>query len=54
MRKSLKICIIIKHVIEAEDTMKHSAECPSNYFSNTFTLNQAEQTRKEYILSKLC
>ena len=46
MRENLK-SIIIKNVIEAEHTMMHSAERPSNYFSDTFTHNQAEQIKKE-------
>ena len=37
MRENLKISIIIKNVIEAEDTMMHSAERPSNYFFPTLS-----------------
>ena len=47
MHENLKLSIIIKNVREAEDTMMRSAERPSNYFSNTFTHNQAEQIKKE-------
>ena len=36
VRENLKISIIIKNVIEAEDTMIHSAERPSNYFFQHF------------------
>ena len=35
-RKSKKISIIVKNVKEAEDTMMHNAECPSNYFFQHF------------------
>ena len=44
MRKNLKkISIVIKNVIGSEDTLIHEASRPSNYFSKTFTHNQAEQ-----------
>ena len=41
--------IVIKSVIRSEDTMMHKAERPSNYFSNTFTHNQAEKIKKTVI-----
>ena len=47
MRENLKNKHHYQNVIEADDTMMHSAERPSNYFSNTFTHNQAEQIKKE-------
>ena len=34
------------HVIGSEDTLMHKAERPSNYSSNTFTHNEAEQIKK--------
>ena len=34
--KIWKLSIIIKNVIEAEDTMMHSAERPSNYIFQRF------------------
>ena len=47
MRENLKkISIVIKNVIGSEDTLMHKAERPSNYFSNTFKHNQAEQIKK--------
>ena len=36
MRENLKKSIIIKNVIEAEDTMMHGADHPSNYFFQHF------------------
>ena len=33
--------------------MMHSAECPGNYFSNTFTHNQAEQIKKGVIFVQI-
>ena len=47
--KILKISIVIKKVIRCEKTLMHKAERPSNYFSNSFTHNQAEQIKKEVI-----
>ena len=47
MRENLKISIIIKNVIVAEDTMMHSAESVLAIFFNTFTHNQAEQIKRE-------
>ena len=44
-----KISIIIKNVIWSEKTLMHKAVRPSNYFSNSFTYNQAEQTKKGVI-----
>ena len=44
--KIYKISIVIKSVIMSEDTMMHKAVRPSNYFSNTFIHNQAEQIKK--------
>ena len=35
--KILKISIVIKNVIGAEDTLVHTAERPSNFLSNTHT-----------------
>ena len=32
MRENLKICIVLKNVIGAEDTLMHKAERLSNYF----------------------
>ena len=34
--KILKISIVIKNIIGTEKTLKHKAECPSNYFSQFF------------------
>ena len=34
--KSEKTSILIKNVIESEDTLMHKAECPSNYFFQHF------------------
>ena len=48
-RKSKKISIVIKNVIRSEKTLMHKAVQPSNYFSNSFTYNQAEQIKKEEI-----
>ena len=45
-RKSKKISIIIKNVIWSEKTFMHQPERPSNFFSTSFTYNQAEQIRK--------
>ena len=39
----------MKNVNRSEDTLMHKAECPSNYFSNSFTHYQAEQIKKEVI-----
>ena len=33
----------------SEDTLMHTAERPSNYFSNSFTHYQTEQIKKEVI-----
>ena len=41
----------MKNVIWSENTLKRKAEHPSNYFSNSFTYNQAEQVKKR---SNLC
>ena len=49
MRENLKKSIVIKNVIWSENTLKHKAEHPSNYFSNSFTYNQAEQVKKGVI-----
>ena len=49
MRKNLKISIVIKNVIGSEDILMHKADRPSNYFSNTFTHNEAEQIKKGVI-----
>ena len=49
MRENLKISIVIKNVIESEDTLVHKAVRPINYFSNTFTHYQAEQIKKGVI-----
>ena len=47
MCENLKISIFIKNVIGSEDTLVHKAERPSNYFSDSFTHNQAEQIKKK-------
>ena len=44
-----KIRIGNKNVIGSEETLMHKAERPSNYFSNSFTHNQAEQIKKGVI-----
>ena len=50
VRENLKKkSIVIKNVIKSEDTLMHKAERPSNYFSNTFTHNHAEQIKKGVI-----
>ena len=41
--------IVIKNVIWSENTLMHKAVRPSNYFSNSFTYNQAEQIKKGVI-----
>ena len=41
--------MVIKNVIGSEDTLVHKAERPSNYFSNSFIHNQAEQIKKGVI-----
>ena len=48
-QKSKKISIIIKTVVWSEKSLMHKAECPSNFFSNSFTYNQAEQIKKVVI-----
>ena len=53
MRENLKNKHHYQNVIEADDTMMHSAERPSNYFSNTFTHNQAEQIKKGVIFVQI-
>ena len=42
-----KISTVIRNIIGSEDTLMHKAERPNNYFSSSFTRNQAEQIRKE-------
>ena len=49
--KIIKISIVIKNVIWPEKTSMHKAVRPSNYFSNSFTYDQAEQIKKR---SHLC
>ena len=49
MRENLKKSMVIKNVIGSEDTLMQKAERPSNYFSNSFTHNQAEQIKKGVI-----
>ena len=44
-----KISIVIKKVTGSEKTLTHKAKRPSNYFSNSFTLNQAEQIKERVI-----
>ena len=46
MRQNLKRKHCYKNVIGSEDTLMHKAEHLINYFSNTFTHNEAEQIRK--------
>ena len=48
-RKPKKISIIIKNIIWFEKTLMHEAERSSNFFSNSFTYNQAEQIKKGLI-----
>ena len=48
MRENLKK-ISIFNVIWSEKTLMYKAVCPSNYFSNSFTYNQAEQIKKGVI-----
>ena len=49
-QKSKKeISIVIKNVIGSKDTLMRKAECPSNYFSNSFTHNQTEQIKNGLI-----
>ena len=49
MRKNLKKSTVIKNVIGSEDTVMHKAERPSNYVSQHFSHNQAEQIEKRVI-----
>ena len=49
MRENLKKSIVIKSVSLSEKTLMHKAVCPSNYFSNSFTDNHAEQIKKGVI-----
>ena len=47
VRENIKeISIVIKNVIWCEKSLMHKAERPSDYFSNSFTYNQAEQIKK--------
>ena len=41
--------MVIENVIRSEKTLMHKAERPSNYFSYSFTYNQAEQIKKGLI-----
>ena len=50
-REFLCASIFIKNVSWPEKTSKHKAVRPSNYFSNSFTYDQAEQIKKR---SHLC
>ena len=50
-RKSKKQASLLKNVSWPEKTSKHKAVRPSNFFSNSFTYDQAEQIKKR---SHLC
>ena len=50
VRENLKkISIVIKNVIWSEKALIHKAVLPSNFFSNSFTYDQAEQIKKEVL-----
>ena len=50
MRENLKNeHLYLKKEIWSKDILMHEAERPINYFSNTFTHNQAEQIMKRLI-----
>ena len=49
MRETLKKKHVIKNVTGSEHTLMHKADRPNDYFSNTFTHNQAEQIKKGVI-----
>ena len=54
MRKSEKKASLLK-IIESEDSLMHKAERLSSYFFyKPFTHNQAEQIKKEKLVSKFC
>ena len=49
MRENLKNKHRYENVIGYDGNLIHKAERPSNYFSNTFTYNQAEKIKKIFI-----